>query len=314
MKDYSNYHKSHEEKVLVSLNKTFELSLKGFDGRDALIDGQPHRVLIQTHSNPMNEDKEDRKISCWNNVLVKRGSIVEFDNSKWIVVSKPISNQVYKIAKIYECNNEFKWQDKNLNIHSSPVLILDKTSVYSDGLNVSKFITLTDDQILITIPNNPHTKQLKIDKRIIFNNDIDNVYKITKIQDLVHEGLIYITMSRGEYNSANDNVELGICDYVVATPPQEPTPIGYSIVVSGDNTINRSGSKTYNAKVYADGEEVFDKTVVWSLNNSNGSIISSTGLSCVVKGLVIGNVVLKAELSDDTSVFGEKTIQITGLF
>ena len=313
MKDYRNFRMPPKDNLLWSARKIFEQQLSD-NGEQILIDGVATLGIVETHTNPLNEDKVDRKLKVLDSVNVKRGSIIELETSKWILINKPKSNKIYKIAKIYECNNEFKWQDKNLNMHSSPVLILDKTSVYSDGLNVSKFITLTDDQILITIPNTPHTKQLKIDKRIMFNNDIDNVYKITKIQDLVHEGLIYITMSRGEYNSANDNVELGICDYVAVTPPQEPIPIGYSIVVNGDNTINRSGSKTYTAKVYADGEEVFDKTVVWSLSNSNGSITSSAGLSCIIKGLVIGNVVLKAELSDDTSVFGEKTIQITGLF
>jgi hypothetical protein len=70
---------------------------------------------------------------------------------------------------------------------------------------------------------------------------------------------------------------------------------------------------------------VFDKSVAWSIRNQDGtstpyaSITASTGNSATVKAASSSAylnkyVVLKATLSDDSTVFKEFNIQIKSLF
>ncbi|MBZ4647425.1 MAG: Ig domain protein group 2 domain protein [Clostridia bacterium] len=72
------------------------------------------------------------------------------------------------------------------------------------------------------------------------------------------------------------------------------------------------------------GNEIFDKSVAWSIRNQDGtstpyaSITASTGNSATVKAASSSAylnkyVVLKATLSDDSTVFKEFNIQIKSL-
>ncbi|SFG92415.1 hypothetical protein SAMN05660649_03145 [Desulfotomaculum arcticum] len=99
----------------------------------------------------------------------------------------------------------------------------------------------------------------------------------------------------------------------------------YSITITGSSTVIIGFSQSYVAHIFDNGEEIFDKSVVWSIRNQDGTstayatITASTGNSATVKAAsnssyVNKYVILKAVLSDDDSVFNEYTIQIKSLF
>lgn len=315
MKDYSNYRPSTKDNLFWSARKIFNQQLED-NGDGIVIDGIETKGLITTHTNPLNETKEDRKLKCLDNIVVKRGSLIDYDNEKWMVITKPkLVDNVYKLCKIYECNRTFTWQDQQtLEILSYPCIYEDKTSPYNDGLETNKHITLADDQALITIQNNLHTKKIKLDKRIMFNNDRDNVYKITKIQDLVHDGLIYIVLSRDTYNEASDNIEINICNYI---EPSNDIIIGedYQITITGGDFIYFNREREYVATVYNGDEIVDNMDILWTLDNSGlAEIISQDGTSCVVKsGNVYGYVNLKCELVGNDDVWSSKEILIRSI-
>jgi hypothetical protein len=84
-------------------------------------------------------------------------------------------------------------------------------------------------------------------------------------------------------------------------------------------------SQSYVAHIYDNVNEVFDKSVAWSIRNQDGtstpyaSITASTGNSATVKAASSSAylnkyVVLTATLSDDSTVFKEFNIQIKSLF
>lgn len=312
VQNYNNYRPSTKDNLTWHSHKTFLRQLED-NGEDILVDNLHTKGLIFTHTNPLNEQKIDRKLNCLESVEIKRGSLIKYNDEDWLVISKPVSNRTYKSCKIYECNALLKWQDETLNVITIPVILADKSSIYSDGVEVSKFFNLANDQILITIPSNSDTIKISDGKRFMFKHD-KNIYKVSKVQDLVAEGLIYITMTIDTYSAVTDRVDLGICDYIEPTTPEEPGEIGYSVIIQGDSSITKNYTKIYTSKVFADGIEVFDKSVLFSLNNSNATITNVNGNSCVVKGLVVGSCTLKCELTDDSSVFDEKQIQIVGIF
>lgn len=99
----------------------------------------------------------------------------------------------------------------------------------------------------------------------------------------------------------------------------------YSLTITGSSTVIIGFSQSYVAHIFDNGEEIFDKSVVWSIRNQDGTstayatITASTGNSATVKAAsnssyVNKYVILKAVLSDDDSVFNEYIIQIKSLF
>jgi hypothetical protein len=224
----------------------------------------------------------------------------------------------YDLSSIQECNNTIKFKLQDNTIHTIPCIISDKSSVYADGEQTSKYLTLRDDQISVTVQNNELTSQLQEQQRFIFNNDEKCIYKLTKIQSLINTGLLTLTMNV-DTKQSDDRVDLNLANYKIIIPQPEPTPTGYSIVIEGDDSITIGGNtSTYTAKVYSDNVLVEGMSVVWSLDNTEfATIQSSTGNTCIVKsydGYSYGEVVLSAILVDDNSVVGEKNIEIVSLF
>lgn len=92
------------------------------------------------------------------------------------------------------------------------------------------------------------------------------------------------------------------------------------IAITGSNSIKMGLSQSYVAHIYDNGNEVFDKSAIWSLRNQDGTgtlyatLTSSTGNGATIKGIMMyKNVILKAVLSDDSAVFKEFVIQVKGI-
>ena len=99
----------------------------------------------------------------------------------------------------------------------------------------------------------------------------------------------------------------------------------YTISITGSTTVKLGQSQSYVAHIYDNGSEVFDKSVVWSVRNQDGTtspayatITTSTGNSVTIKGnssstYVNKYIVLTATLSDDVTVYKEFIVQLKSL-
>jgi len=99
----------------------------------------------------------------------------------------------------------------------------------------------------------------------------------------------------------------------------------YSINTIGSTTIKIGQSQSYVAHIYDNGSEVFDKSVVWSVRNQDGTtspayatITTSTGNSVTIKGnssstYINRYIVLRATLSDDAAVYKEFIVQLKSI-
>lgn len=96
----------------------------------------------------------------------------------------------------------------------------------------------------------------------------------------------------------------------------------YSITIEGESAITISQSKSYVARFYDNGVEVFDQSGTWSISNQDGTtntyaaITATTGNSVTVKADRFSNkyIILTCTLVSDTNIKVEKTIQIKGLW
>ncbi len=130
----------------------------------------------------------------------------------------------------------------------------------------------------------------------------------------IAEGTVTITARLQDNPSIQDAITINVQSVAL--------PDNWSVIIEGVDSIRKSQSATYTAKILNNGIEDASKTVIWSIRNEDGTstpyatIQSQTGTSCTVKAGGTQNkyIVLRATRTDDTSMYAEKTIQIKALF
>ena len=142
---------------------------------------------------------------------------------------------------------------------------------------------------------------------ITSDKDICTVSK-TGLITAITEGVADITVELdNEYYSAEDSISVEV-EAIISD--------NYTIQITGDNSIIQGSSKTYTAKFYNNGDEVFDQSGTWTLSNNRATFNSQTGTSASVKAGNTANVSvdLICTLNSDNSVTALKTIQIASLW
>lgn len=295
MKDYSNYYPSPYEKVK---NDSILLTTRQIevDGEIYKVDDVDYPLIVEHHSNPLTEQKEERKVLCSMDTPLHWGSVVEdisdmekYNNKThdvYIVISDiDIHNNVYKETKMQKANKSIKWQDETGKMCECPVISKD-ASIYTDGVQENKQITTLDTKVNIIVPLNADTIKLNIDKRIIITR---RVYKITMVNDYertdknLTEGTINITMTV-EAENPNDRIDLGIADYVEHV---------YNLQVLNGDTINLQKDKSIQIQVkcFDNGVEVINPAnITYTSNNINICTINDTNILGINTGTTIVSV------------------------
>lgn len=250
---------------------------QSLEGYDVIIDGVTERVVIQNHTNSLNQSKYDKKIHCTIDSNIHTGSIVEWQNKKWLVVSKIYDNLAYKTASILECNSTLNVY-KNSILYKVPCIVEDAIRLYSMGADENKYIIQPSTDIIIRVPNNEVTTLIKRDE--VYQIGLSN-YKVVDISDIINPGLLILkcTWSAEDQHLPN-----------------------YSInILNGDNIqVNISDSFQIQCEVL-DGDIVISPhpPLVYASSDETIAIIDESG---VVNILSTGVVTFTVSLKDNENI------------
>lgn len=290
---------------------------KSISGQNVIIDGIEYLVGIQDVKFHDERSREAKYLFTNLDVPARAGSIVEWDNDYWIIMLR--ENETIKTHLTFSmtrCNEMLVWQDQNLITHMTPCVLADKTSVYSDGLSKTEFISIGTDQISIQMQSNDLTEKIPLNKRFIFKQDANNIYEATRKDNILNKGLITMVTKKSMYNSNTDNLELNLANYNGKIDPDIPTipdvPLDPDAPVLPE-TIIISGLDYFT--VWDEDEEYTANTgkpVKWSLNRDDLIMIDRVdGNKCYISSSstkTIGETILKVELVEDSNVFTEMVI------
>ena len=315
--DSNTYFSGHEKDEFNYMQEGFNELLKASpETEEVLINGISNKVIIQ-NTTPNIIEEIDMRFMLSHIGCSQKGFYVEYKNNTWLVMNVPDNNKMYEKSILLKCNNILTFQDPNiLEIYTLPCILQDKTSVYSDGIYQNPYLTLADDQILITVPNNDITNKIVTNMRFIFDHDEWCIYKCTKIDKLTQKGLIKFVMKHDTYIKAKDNLELNIADYKeILEEPEPPEPLNpesYKIELDlSYNEVIFNTFETCNVKVYFEDEEIDgeitfeiigDNTILWLENVQSRQ--------CSIKaGSKLGSVILRVSLKDDENIYEEIEIK-----
>jgi len=92
---------SPKEEIVSDVKENYDIRrYYSAEGKSVIIDSIETQVIIQSHSNPLNRDKIDNIIHMPIETLVHTGSIVEWEEDKWIVITNINDLQAYKTQKV----------------------------------------------------------------------------------------------------------------------------------------------------------------------------------------------------------------------
>jgi hypothetical protein len=244
--------------------------------------------------NAITKNPNKKRVLCKPEEDINTGDEILWNNQYWLCTNIDSDKEIYPKGIIERCNNTLKWQTSTGEVKSYPCIISDKSSTYSDGTSETKYIILSDDQILITVQNNSDTLQLALDHRFIFNHSKNDIYKLSKVQSLIQEGILYLTMTKDQYG-ANDRLDLNLADYVVNN---------YELTIMNGDAISLNTSQTLqlSCEVMNNGILVNSPTITYTSLTPTIASVSTTGL---ITSLLVGTVVITATsngASDSISV------------
>lgn len=294
--------------------KRFEIQRdESLDGRDSTIDDVYERIVVQNHTNPLNQAKYDKKILFSFDSDVHTGSVLKFDDKTWLVVSKIFDRQAYKVASVLECINTLTFYKSNItNIPIEiPYIIFDNIALTRMGVeNNQKYMSIPDSRMMLMVSDNYITRH--IERNDIFQlydkDDIIDNYKIIDVNRLRNPGLIIFEM---EWCSESQEIPEEI-------PNDEIPEVGIFYVLDGNDEIKLNQTKTYIATKYNNGTSIvqsFTFSIIAGSTPSDAYQFNIVdGNNCSIKALKYNySIILRATDNSDITKHVDKIIQLKSL-
>jgi len=280
----SNY--SSKEEIVSDVKENFDIRrYYGAEGKSVIIDDVTTQVIIQSHLNPLNEGKYDKKIHMPIDAIVNTGSIVEWEGNKWIIVSNIDDIQAYKTASMIKSNNTLQFYDSSSTLHSIPCII----SKGSISLDEQKIISTLDSEIVVQISNTDITRQIGMN--YVFKIGMRN-YSVVNIDDIIIPGLLILKMVYSEV--------------------EQVFPV-YSVeILNGDSTSTQQGNNIQLNVQIKDHDLVLSPTpsVIYTSSDVTKAIVSSTGL---ISTLTVGTSTITCKLQSDNTIFDTFVVTIEAI-
>ena len=305
--DSSNYYS--KEDTISDVKENFDIRrYYSAEGKSVIIDNITTQVIIQSHSNPLNEGKYDKKIHMPIETVVNTGSIVEWENNKWIIVSNIDNIQAYKTASMIKCNNTFTFYDSTSTLHTIPCII----SKGLISLDEQKIISTLDSEIAVQISNTSITRQIPMNNT--FKIGLRN-YTITDINDITIPGLLLLKMVYSEVSQETHTFVITILN-------------GLNLSIQEDNTLQLNVNVTDNGVLLVNPTISYlsSDNLICTVNSSG--LVTSVGIgSCTISASANGaseDIVIEViaeeqsyltlEISGSTSIIKTYTKEYLSIF
>lgn len=139
----------------------------------------------------------------------------EKDNIFWLCIEAFNMNDISWNGKLAQCNWMLKWQKPNGNILKYPCLDLNITQS-NDGQSQNNMMILGSSRHIEILPADINTINIKPSQRFFISKTNSIPFIVTQNDTTTYnydKGLCKITVVQDELNE-NDNIDLGICDYI----------------------------------------------------------------------------------------------------
>lgn len=277
--------KDKREKLRVTAKRTFEkalskiptsIELKVTDVDEVLITENTKTVTAIINNITDNDqtalDEKEIYLPIGTNVDI--GCYCFFDNCYWLFIFKEHKEiGAYMHFVLRRCNQFINYKYKG-DTYKIPVSIINLT-MYSDGVNDTRYISVADAKRHIFYGSNPITRTMNVGTRIMLTKN--TVFRITHINDFEYNG---------RYTGADGLIKALTIQTVGVAEDDKNNNIAYNIAedkkekqkdnLIGLNYIYLGQENEYIVETDRDIEFILDA-------NYTGTIIEQNGNKCIIK-------------------------------
>jgi hypothetical protein len=262
MTDYSYFGTDYpNNKLLDDAKYRFELQKQSLEGKDALIDGVSERIVAQNHTNPLNQEKYDKKLCFDISSNVHTGSIIEFDSKTYLVTSQIFSKQAYKIGSVLECVNTLNVY-KNNTSYQIPCVVESGVRTSQLGTDKNTYIEIPSGTITMRLPNTEITRLIARDE--VYQIGLQS-WQVKDINDIIEPGLLVFKL---EYSQV----------------AQETHVYGITILNGLSISIQEGSNLQLNVQATDNSEIVSSPTLSYASSNELICTVDSSGLVSAIDG------------------------------
>ncbi len=256
MKDYSNYRSNIYDNIRWSGVKFFERQLE-YEGENILIDGVQTKAIIRSHTNQFNATNGDRKLLCSLDTNIHRGSIIDYDNSKWIVLVDISTDKTCLFTKILKSTHTITL-NKNHISYNIPCIVESAVRLYQLGDKDNKYLSEPSTNIIIRVPNNDITRLIK--RSDVYKIGMQN-YRVVDVNDVIEPGLLVLKM-----------------EFALSEQPKDSI-VTVTILNGEEVNMNYQGQTLQlNVEVKIDGETISNPEITYTSSNEEIATVDENGL------------------------------------
>lgn len=304
--------------------------------KTVLIDGEEQDVVITSST-----EKYHKKINALPDESIHMGSIVEWNNSHFLITDTDVEDEIYQSGDMYRCNVYLKWQNEKGEIVGRYGYSED-ISQFASGEVESKVMIGIEQVFVIKFPCDSETIKLRRDRRFLMDivTDEPNAYILTgrnvisgnwtagDVSGKEFDGtdkVLTLTFTQTQL-SEKDNCELMIADYF------DPSTLGEQTVTQGSCSISYKGQpevkvggsyKTFTAQFFdSNGNEILD-TPVWTLttikpeyDDKFKTVADGNKIKIKADNVLdmIGDQILLTASTSDGSISGQIYVKVVSLY
>lgn len=224
---------------------------------------------------------------------VKTGFIVHWRDYDWLtIIVDPL--ETHWKGTIKKCESTLKWLDAQGLVKETP--FTQKFSSTAYPLQDDKIMILSKERRVILVQANDDTKQIKKDRRFIFD---ERCWKVIGYNGLV-EGLLELTLEEDQFHDTLDNIELRIADYYGRVA-------NYKVqILNGSNSsLSLDDSLQLTIRITNNESVVDSPPLLFVSSNESVATVDDKGLITAVS---VGEVIINVECNGATSSI---TLQVT---
>ena len=194
---------------------------------------------------------------------------------EYMVLSSSNMNDIVYRGIMQKVNNLFKWVYEGVLYEN--FAIISSISMIRDGISEDRVMTLPEDALSISVPQNEVTDTIGRDMRFIVGN---YTYKVTKVDRYTNPFLAYI-IAYEDVKREGDNFELGIADYDLIKVEEPVETEDFYFRIDGPSGLMPGQSGAYFPEFFnVNGEP---QQVIWGFDSTFAEQVSRTPTELVLK-------------------------------
>lgn len=264
-------------------------------------DGIAYKCIVDYGRLPAKSNLSNLQLNYFREIWTKRednikaGDIVEFAHSSdrnldtYILMKAVETRESFDLSIMQKANGTLKWLDPDGAIKETPFTL--KFTPAINPLESDQIMLLSKERRTILVQANEDTKEIKKDKRFIFD---DRCWKVIGYNGLT-DGLLEISLEEDQIDTSVDNLTERIADYY-------GNVANYSVVIlNGDRgCIALDDSLQLNVRVFNNSQEVSSPLLHFSSSNDEVAKVNTTGL---ITSFGIGEVEITVGYKESYATF-----------